>query len=113
MPPESMALPRKKLRKKMAHPGRPRKHDPKADDISHAITYSTTDEAIELIKQSDVNILDGEARTPLFHAVIEGKQDLFTWLLAHGLTSIIRTEMAGPPCILLYKKNGLSLPNPC
>ncbi len=68
----------------MARPGRPRKHDPAADTVERAITCSTTDEAIELIEGADVNILDGDARTPLIHAVSRGKRDIFVWLVSHG-----------------------------
>jgi ankyrin repeat protein len=68
----------------MTKSGRPRKHDHKADVIRQMITYSTADEAIDLLKQTDVNVLDGEARTPLFYAIIEDRLDIFVWLLAHG-----------------------------
>ncbi len=56
----------------MARPGRPRKHDPKADAIRQAITYDTTDEAVFLLEQTDINITDGEVRTPLMYAALKG-----------------------------------------
>jgi ankyrin repeat protein len=68
----------------MARPGRPRKHDPAADSVRQAIDYSSTAVAIALIEKAGVNVLDGEARTPLMHAVIAGKMDIFAWLLANG-----------------------------
>ena len=68
----------------MARSGRPRKHDSCADDIRHAIAYATTSEAIDLIGKGIVDILDGEARTPLIHAVAAGKVELLSWLIEHG-----------------------------
>ncbi len=68
----------------MAHAGRPIKHDPKVDEIRQAITYSTIDAAIEAISHSNVNILDGEGRTPLIHAFLEGKLPVAEWLVANG-----------------------------
>ena len=68
----------------MSRPGRPRKHDPAADQVRQAIVYSAEDDAIDLIRESGVNIPDGEARTPLIHATREGKHGIIEWLLAHG-----------------------------
>jgi ankyrin repeat protein len=68
----------------MARPGRPRKHDPAADSARQAIDYSSTSTAIALLEKAGVNILDGEAQTPLMHAVIAGKKEVFEWLLANG-----------------------------
>ncbi len=68
----------------MARPGRPRKHDPIADVIRQAIDYATTSDAIALIENSDIDVLDGESRTPLIHAALAGNVELLSWLIAHG-----------------------------
>jgi uncharacterized protein len=68
----------------MARPGRPRKYDPIADEIRQAIKYSTRSEAIDLIKNSDIDVLDGESRTPLIHAASEGNIEISQWLVANG-----------------------------
>lgn len=68
----------------MARPGRPRKHDPVADEIRQAIEYSPEDEAIGLIPKENVDILDGEGRTPLIHAAFKGKKRIVSWLLING-----------------------------
>jgi ankyrin repeat protein len=65
----------------MAHPGRPRKHNPIADDIRQAIAYSPVAEAKRLISSVEVDVLDGEARTPLINAVQCGSLELLQWLL--------------------------------
>jgi ankyrin repeat protein len=48
------------------------------------IKYSTAAEAIALIEQAGINLLDGEARTPLIHSAISGKMEILSWLLANG-----------------------------
>lgn len=68
----------------MARAGRPRSHDPKANEIRQAITYSTSDDAIKALSFIDVNILDGEGRTPIIHAAFEGKMAVVEWLVANG-----------------------------
>jgi uncharacterized protein len=68
----------------MARPGRPRKHDVAADQIRLAIDCSIEDEAICLIAKGDVDILDGDARTPLIHAAFNGKMRIVSWLLING-----------------------------
>ncbi|MBL8824166.1 MAG: ankyrin repeat domain-containing protein [Planctomycetia bacterium] len=55
-----------------------------ADKIRQAIQYSSPDEAISLIQQSEVDLLDGEEQTPLIHASIHGKLDILSWLINHG-----------------------------
>jgi uncharacterized protein len=68
----------------MAHPGQPRKHDAAADQIRQAIDYSPEVEAIGLISKGDLDILDGDARTPLIHAAFKGKKNIVSWLLTNG-----------------------------
>ena len=68
----------------MARAGRLRKHDPAAGEIRQAIDYSSEENAIALIPDDDVDILDGDARTPLIHAIFKGKEKIVSWLLAKG-----------------------------
>jgi len=42
------------------------------------------EEALSLIRKGDVDILDGEGRTPLIHAVFAGKNEIVSATLAAG-----------------------------
>lgn len=67
----------------MAFPGRPRAHDPIADEIRKTINATTSpDEVIHLIEQGGVDVLDGEARTPLIRSACAGNKKLVAWLLS-------------------------------
>ena len=68
----------------MARSGRPRNHDSRADEIRQTIRYATEREAIGLIENGDIDILDGESRTPLIHAAVAGKVELLSWLIENG-----------------------------
>ncbi len=68
----------------MARPGRPRQHSRIADEIRQAIWYSPTDDALALIKQTEIDVLDGEARTPLIHAVRKDKIEIISAILLKG-----------------------------
>ena len=68
----------------MARPGRLRKHDRLADKIRQAIDYATASEAIALIRKTDIDVLDGDSRTPLIHASFAGSIELLTWLISNG-----------------------------
>lgn len=68
----------------MARSGQPRKHDSRTDEIRQAIAHATASEAIRLIENGDVNVLDGESRTPLIHTAVAGKVELLSWLIEHG-----------------------------
>jgi ankyrin repeat protein len=94
----------------MSRPGRPRKHDTRADDIRKAIRYPTPAEAIALIEQTDVNILDGDAMTPLMHAVLEGKQQIVAWLLSNGadINHQDRNGWSALHCAIQEKQVGLA-----
>lgn len=68
----------------MARPGRSRKHDPIADDIARYIRGGEFDDARSLIENASVDILDGEARTPLIHAALNNAADFLAWLIEMG-----------------------------
>ena len=68
----------------MAHPGRPRNHDPIADDIRRNIDRNDTSGAIALLQTTDVDIPDGEAATPFIHAAFMGNLELLRWLRERG-----------------------------
>jgi hypothetical protein len=55
----------------MARPGRPRNHDPLADEISRAIRQGDLPTLQSLVTTATVNISGGETRTPLFDAISE------------------------------------------
>ena len=68
----------------MARPGRPRNHDPIADDIRQCIRNAEDEAAKALIVSKDINVLDGEACTPLIWASFHNRPDLLTWLINRG-----------------------------
>lgn len=68
----------------MSRPGRPRKHDPLADEINQAIRHSNFTHVKSLITEDVVNIRDGEGRTPLFEAVIEDQLPIIKLLIEWG-----------------------------
>lgn len=68
----------------MAHPGRPRNHEPVADDIRRKIDRGDTSGAIALLRTTDVDVPDGEAATPFICAAFMGNLELMNWLREHG-----------------------------
>lgn len=68
----------------MGRPGRPRNHDPIADEITRDIRLGVDAAAILARTSTCIDIVDGEARTPLLHAVINGRSDLVSLLIAQG-----------------------------
>jgi uncharacterized protein len=68
----------------MARPGRPRKHDPIADAIRSRIGDGDDDAARALIASTDIDVPDGDARTPLIWASFHHRSDLLNWLIAKG-----------------------------
>ena len=68
----------------MSKGGRPRKYDPIADEISFAIEEMNNNKAQDLISLSSINMLDGEARTPLIYASFSGNIEMLKWLIDQG-----------------------------
>ena len=68
----------------MAKSGRPRKYDPQADEICQLIDSGSSDQAIEAIQKTSLELPDGDARTPLVNAAIAGNLPVVRWLLECG-----------------------------
>jgi ankyrin repeat protein len=68
----------------MARPGRPRKHDPIADDIRRLISSGADGDARDLIVQHEIDLLDGGSATPLIWASFYGRTELLAWLIKRG-----------------------------
>lgn len=68
----------------MARPGRPRKHDPVADDIRRLIRNADDEAARELVSSVEVDIQDGESCTPLIWASFHNRPLLLKWLIDRG-----------------------------
>jgi ankyrin repeat protein len=68
----------------MARPGRPRKHDPVTDDIRRCIGNADDDAAKALITSTGIDVLDGEACSPLIWASFHRRADLLRWLIDQG-----------------------------
>ncbi len=66
---------------RMGKGGRPRKYDPIADDISFAIDEMENVEVKKLINQSQIDVLDGEARTPLIYSAFSNNVEILEWLI--------------------------------
>jgi ankyrin repeat protein len=65
----------------MAKGGRPRKHDPISYEIKSFIEKGENEEAINLINSAGVDILDGEARTPIIYAAFYNNIKIISWLI--------------------------------
>ena len=68
----------------MAHPGRPRKCDPRVDRLRSDISMRRYDTAKQTLKEFGIDATDGEGRTALINAVIEKKSDFVHWLVDNG-----------------------------
>ena len=68
----------------MGKAGRLRKHDPVAVEISFAIEAMNNDVAKKLIAKSNVDVLDGESRTPLIYASLSNNIEMLEWLVNNG-----------------------------
>ena len=68
----------------MAHPGRPRKCDPRVDNLRSNIRLNELDIARQTLKEFGIDATDGEGRTALINSVIENKVDFIHWVLENG-----------------------------
>jgi ankyrin repeat protein len=68
----------------MAHPGRPRKCDPKVENLRSNIRLNELDIAKQTLKEFGIDATDGEGRTALINSVIENKVDFIHWLIENG-----------------------------
>jgi len=68
----------------MANPGRPRKCDPKVDNLRSNIRTEDYYTAKNTLKEFGIDVGDGDGRTALINAVIEKKNDFIIWLVDNG-----------------------------
>lgn len=68
----------------MAHRGRPRKCDPKVEDLSGNIRRNEFDIARQTLKEFGIDATDGDGRTALINSVIENKPDFIHWIVDNG-----------------------------
>jgi len=68
----------------MAQPGRPRKADPKVNDLRHNISKGDFETAKKTLTEFGINVSDGDGRTALINSVIENKIEFIDWLLDNG-----------------------------
>ena len=68
----------------MAHSGRPRKCDPKVDDLRSNIRQGDYATAKATLSEFGIDAEDGDGRTALINAVIEEKEDFIDWLFQQG-----------------------------
>lgn len=68
----------------MAQSGRPKKVDPKVDNLRHNINQGDFETAKRTLKEFGVNVQDGEGRTALINSVIENQIDFVKWLVDNG-----------------------------
>ena len=68
----------------MAHPGRPRKCDPRVEALGYNIRQGDFTTARSTLQLFGIDATDGEARTALINTVIENKLDFVQWLLENG-----------------------------
>jgi uncharacterized protein len=68
----------------MTTSGRPRDHDIRADEIRQAISQASCSDAMALVRQAGLEVLDGESRTPLCNAAIVGNLEILSWLISEG-----------------------------
>lgn len=68
----------------MANPGRPRKCDPKVENLRSNIRQGEYQVAKTTLKEFGIDATDGEGRTALINAVIENKIDFIHFLIENG-----------------------------
>jgi uncharacterized protein len=68
----------------MAHPGRPLKSAPEAENLRNDIANGNFDIAKQTLKTFGIDAADSDGRTALINATIENKLDFIKWLLDNG-----------------------------
>ena len=68
----------------MAQSGRPRKVDPKVQDLWQEIRHGDFEKVKSTIKDFGINVQDGEGRTALINSASENKIEFVKWLLDNG-----------------------------
>lgn len=68
----------------MAHPGRPRKCDPRVETLWINISNGEFDLVKQTLQDVGIDATDGQARTALINSVCENKTDFIHWLVDHG-----------------------------
>lgn len=68
----------------MAQSGRPKKVDPKVDNLRHNIRQGDFETAKRTLKEFGINVQDGDGRTALINSVIENKIEFVKWLVDNG-----------------------------
>jgi uncharacterized protein len=68
----------------MGRSGRPRKCDPKVDNLRHNINEDDFQTAKRTLSEFGIDVQDGDGRTALINAVLEDKTDFIKWLIDNG-----------------------------
>lgn len=68
----------------MAHPGRPRKCDPRIETIFIDIEKRRDEKVKTILGETGIDASDGDARTSLIHAVAYNNFKLLEWLVSQG-----------------------------
>ena len=68
----------------MVRAGRPRNHDPIANEIRGAIRNGDEQVARNLISSTEIDMPDGENCTPLIWASFHNRPELLTWILENN-----------------------------
>ncbi|ANI89353.1 hypothetical protein A9P82_08640 [Arachidicoccus ginsenosidimutans] len=68
----------------MSKSGRPKKSDPKVDELRNNIHQEKYEIAKQTLKEFGINITDSYNRTTLINAVIEQKIDFINWLIENN-----------------------------
>jgi ankyrin repeat protein len=68
----------------MAHSGRPRKADPKVNDLRRNIIEGDFETAKKTLRDFGIDAEDGSGRTALINSVIGNKIEFLKWLIDNG-----------------------------
>lgn len=68
----------------MAHPGRPRKCDPRVKNLMSNIRMGNYEVAKDTLKEFGIDATDSDGRSALINSVIENKIDFIYWLIDNG-----------------------------